>query len=145
MLCRGTGFQTQFRLKMRRKQSKLCNISFFATLSASIYKLATRDFSLINRGTEWTGSGRTGWFWSRWPTPCIILTTPGEHNRWLLHLKFYHIGQLQKNCLITGQEQACSRITLLFGCRHHAANGLIHRKMIVDCPIDDSLLQTKPD
>ena len=95
MLCRGTGFQTQFRLNMRRKKFKLCNI-FFATLSPSIYNLATRDFSLINRGTEWTGSGRTGLFWSRWPTPCIILTTPGEHNRWLLHLKFYHIGQLQK-------------------------------------------------
>ena len=30
MLCRGTGFQTQFRLEKRRKKSKLCNISFFA-------------------------------------------------------------------------------------------------------------------
>ena len=28
MLCRGTGFQTQFRLKMRRKMFQLCNISF---------------------------------------------------------------------------------------------------------------------
>ena len=79
MLCKGTGFRTQFRFKMRRKKFKLCNI-FFATLSPSIYKVATRDFSLINRGTEWTGSGRTGWFWSRWPTPCIILTTPGVQN-----------------------------------------------------------------
>ena len=30
MLCRGTGFQTQFRLKMRRRRNfRLCNISFF--------------------------------------------------------------------------------------------------------------------
>ena len=84
MLCRGTGFRTQFRLKMGRK--KLCNISFFVTQSPSIYKLATRDFSLINRGTEWTGSGRTGWFWSRWPTPCIILTTPGSHDTRFSHI-----------------------------------------------------------
>ena len=41
---------------------------------------------------------------------------------------------LQKNCLLTRQRQACSRITRLFGW-HHAENGLIHRKMIVDCPL----------
>ena len=30
MLCRGTGFRTQFRLKMRRRRNfRLCNISFF--------------------------------------------------------------------------------------------------------------------
>ena len=40
--------------------------------------------------------------------------------------------------LLTGQEQACTRITRLFvysfGC-HHAENGSIHRKMVVDCPL----------
>ena len=38
----------------------------------------------------------------------------------------------------TGQEQACTRITWLFVrlfvC-HHAENGPIHRKMVVDCPL----------
>ena len=36
MLCKGTGFRTQFRLKMRRRRNfRLCNISFFATLSST--------------------------------------------------------------------------------------------------------------
>ena len=38
----------------------------------------------------------------------------------------------------TGQGQACSRITRLFVrlfVRHHAENGPIHRKMVVDCPL----------
>ena len=34
----------------------------------------------------------------------------------------------------TGQEQACTRITRLF-VRHHAKNGPIHRKMVVDFPL----------
>ena len=43
-----------------------------------------------------------------------------------------------KDCLLSDQEQACTRITWLFGrsfrC-NHAENGLIHRKMVVDCPL----------
>ena len=42
-----------------------------------------------------------------------------------------------KNCLLTGQEQACTRITWFFvrwfGF-HHVENGPKHRKMVVDCP-----------
>ena len=47
-----------------------------------------------------------------------------------------------KDCLLTGQEQACtlgSPIAIVvwsFGC-HHAKNGLIHRKIVVDCPRPD--------
>ena len=53
----------------------------------------------------------------------------------------------------TGQKQACARITWLvvrsFFC-HHAENGPIHMKMVVDCPIvitsiDDTLLLTRSD
>ena len=58
---------------------------------------------------------------------------------------------LQKNCHLTGQRQACSRITWLFGrllgC-HHAKNGLIHRKMGVDCPLviqSETLYRTRLD
>ena len=54
---------------------------------------------------------------------------------------------LQKNCHLTGQRQACSRITWLFGrllgC-HHAKNGLIHRKMGVDCPLVILISKVKP-
>ena len=41
---------------------------------------------------------------------------------------------IAKDCLLTGQEQACTRITRLFVC-HHAENGSIHRTMVVDCPL----------
>ena len=44
---------------------------------------------------------------------------------------------IAKDCLLTGQEQACSRITRLFVCLfvcRHAQNGLIHRKMVVTAP-----------
>ena len=40
-----------------------------------------------------------------------------------------------KDCLLTGQEQAYAWITWFFVCRHHAENSLIHRKMVVDCPL----------
>ena len=43
-----------------------------------------------------------------------------------------------KDCLLTGQEQAWTRITRLFGCSfgcHHAENGPIHKKMVVECPL----------
>ena len=53
-----------------------------------------------------------------------------------LHFKERHFLQ-KKNCLLSGQdqEQACSRITQLVVCRHHAENGPIHRKMVDDCPL----------
>ena len=45
---------------------------------------------------------------------------------------------IAKDCLLTGQEQACTRITRLFGwfigC-HHAENGRKHRKIAVDCAL----------
>ena len=47
----------------------------------------------------------------------------------------------------TGQERACTRITRLVGC-HYAENGLIHRKMVVDCPIVITSIytfQARPD
>ena len=42
--------------------------------------------------------------------------------------KIHSSINVAKDCLLTGQEQACSRITCLFGClvvivRHHAENG----------------------
>ena len=44
---------------------------------------------------------------------------------------------IAKDCLLTSQKQACSRITQLFVVvRHHAKNDLIHRKMVVDCPLE---------
>ena len=39
-----------------------------------------------------------------------------------------------KDCLLTGQEHACTRITWLIVC-HHAENGPIQRKIAVDCPL----------
>ena len=39
-----------------------------------------------------------------------------------------------KDCLLTGYEQVCTRITQLF-VFHHAENGQIHREMAVDFPI----------
>ena len=45
---------------------------------------------------------------------------------------------IAKDCLPTGQEQACTRISRLFVClfvRYHVENGPIHRKMVVDCPL----------
>ena len=45
---------------------------------------------------------------------------------------------IAKDCLLTGQEQACTRITWLFVCLfvcHPAENGTIYRKMVVDSPL----------
>ena len=61
--------------------------------------------------------------------------------------------EFAKDCLLTCQEQACTRITRLFGCSfgcHLAKNGHIHRKMAVDCPlvitsIVETLFKTRPD
>ena len=43
-----------------------------------------------------------------------------------------------KDCILTGNRQACTRISRLFvwlfGCQH-AENGLIHRKLDVDYPL----------
>ena len=55
-----------------------------------------------------------------------------------------------KDCLLTGQEQACTRITRLFGrsfgCEH-AEKGLIHRKIVVEVSTStgDTLFQTRSD
>ena len=57
-----------------------------------------------------------------------------------------------KDGLLTGQQQACTRITQLvvFSVEcHHAKNGLVHKKMVVECPqmitsIGETLLQTRP-
>ena len=59
---------------------------------------------------------------------------------------------IAKDCLLNGQEQACSRISRLFVCSfvcHHAENGQIHTIMDVDCPlvitsIGETLFQTRP-
>ena len=40
--------------------------------------------------------------------------------------------KIAKDCLLSGQEQDCSRITWLFVRCHQAKNSLIHRKMAVD-------------
>ena len=43
---------------------------------------------------------------------------------------------IAKDCLLTCQEQTCFRITWTrLGVRHHAENGLVHRKMVVDWPL----------
>ena len=55
-----------------------------------------------------------------------------------------------KYCFFTGQKQACTRITRLFGrsfgCEH-AEKGLIHRKIVVEVStsIGDTLFQTRSD
>ena len=62
-------------------------------------------------------------------------------------------SQIAKDSLLTGQEQARTRITRLFVSSivcYHAENGLIHSKMVVDCPIvipsiGDTLFQTIPN
>ena len=87
--------------------------------------------------------------------PCVLITleiicepqnNPAQN---FSILKF----SFAKDWLLTGQEQACSRITRLFGwlfvC-HHAENCVEHRKMVVDCtPLITStfetLLQTRRD
>ena len=48
-----------------------------------------------------------------------------------------------KDCLLTDQ-QACSRITRLFVC-HQAKKGLIHRKMVVECPHPKVKPSYRPD
>ena len=76
---------------------------------------------------------------------------------WLVYFKsdaeyFFCTRIFAKDGLLTGQEQASSRITLLVGCSfvcHHAENRQTHRKMLVQCPIvitslGETLLQTRP-
>ena len=72
--------------------------------------------------------------------PCVLITLPiicepknnPAQNFSILKFSF------KKKWLFTGQEQACSKFTQLFGwlfiC-HHAENCLVHRKMVVDCPL----------
>ena len=55
---------------------------------------------------------------------------------------------LAKDCLLTGQEQACTRMNRLFGC-HNADYSSMHRKMVLECHIviistGDTLFQTRP-
>ena len=48
-------------------------------------------------------------------------------------------------CLLTGQEQACSKITWFVVClfvRHHAENSPIHRKLVVVCPLSSAIMIT---
>ena len=58
---------------------------------------------------------------------------------------------IAKDCLLTGQERACTRINWLFVClfvRQHAehiSNGSIQREMVVDCPQSETLFQTRQD
>ena len=61
---------------------------------------------------------------------CLINTSRSDE--WIIAFLAF-----AKHCLLTGQEQACSRITRLVGCPH-AENGLIHRKLVVDCPTGHS-------
>ena len=61
--------------------------------------------------------------------------------------KIHSSINVAKDCLLTGQEQACSRITWLFGClvfivRYHAENGWIRRKIAVDCAL---MIKSWPD
>ena len=48
--------------------------------------------------------------------------------------KIHSSINVAKDCLLTGQEQACSRITWLF-VRHHVENGPINRKLVLDCSL----------
>ena len=66
-----------------------------------------------------------------------------------INVKLLIVVIFAKDCLLTGQEQACTRITRLSFACHHAQKGLVHRKMAVHCPkvitfIGDSLFQTRP-
>ena len=51
------------------------------------------------------------------------------------------VDWVTKDCLLSSQEQACSRITWLFSrlvvwLPTPCQNGLIHKKMVVDCVVD---------
>ena len=66
---------------------------------------------------------------------------------WLKPCFPLYVCIVAKDCLLTGQEQVCTRTTQLLDC-HHAENGQIHREMAADCPIVitsmvDTSLQTR--
>ena len=84
------------------------------------------------------------------PFIIVIIVYRSSFNR---HYRFTIIILLEnpclpiaKDCLLTGQEQACIRITRLSFCCHHAENGLIHGKMAVDCPlVITSIVETRAE
>ena len=89
--------------------------------------------------------------WSRPQSGKLWNGSVGRDSRGRLHGKCKINFQVvfAKDYLLTGQEQACTRITWLF-VRHHAKNGPIHRKMAVDCPPcnhiqSETLFHTGPD
>ena len=61
-----------------------------------------------------------------------------------INVKILIVVIFAKDCLLTGQEQACIRITQLsFGC-HHAQKGLIHRKNGCSLPRSDDIHRWYP-
>ena len=65
--------------------------------------------------------------------PWEVKTLTLSHFRFLILLSSI-LSSFAKDCLLTGQEQACTRITRLV-VRDHAENGPIYRKMFVDFPL----------
>ena len=45
----------------------------------------------------------------------------------------FPIPYIAKDSLFTGQGQACSRVTWLFGLSSPCQNGPVHKNMVVDC------------
>ena len=60
-----------------------------------------------------------------------------QRRRTVLH-RYTFSSNIPKDCLLSGQEQCCTRITWLVVCllgHHRAENGPIHREMVVDCAL----------
>ena len=77
------------------------------------------------------------------PTLCHVLMPflrdPNQHKiLCIIKITIFVSYNCKRLSTHTGQEQACTRITRLFVrlfVRHHAENGPIQRKMVVDCPL----------
>ena len=83
----------------------------------------------------------------RWVS-MFLLTPWSSTSKWQIGVFALSI-YFAKDCLLTGQEHACSRITRLVVCRrHHTKNGQLHRKMVVECWLKVKLfssLKTRSD
>ena len=95
------------------------------------------------------------WFWFGWTNDCTWIQTPGIRRTSDGKSQAYdHTIQIVTMIFTKGCVSHWSRAGLhwdhLVVCsldRHHAENGPLHRKMLVDCPlviISNNLFQTKP-
>ena len=106
---------------------RLCNKTFFFPVDADVFFQAWSSLC-------------SDLFLEKTFLQCFIPLSQLHFCLWMQLFLFVNFGasyysrSIAKDCLLTVQEQACSRITCLFGC-HHAENGPILRKMAIDCPL----------